>query len=116
MRSVWWPCERAKSPLPSRYLWKAMRFALFLYFTDRIANFVYVYRYASKKKAFTKAVKKWTDDLGKKSIEDNFKKMIRYCKYIRVIAHSQVKKFVIKNYFIKLSTSLTLVLNQLRLV
>lgn len=47
-------------------------------------------RHASKKKAFTKASKKWTDDLGKKSIEDNFKKMIRYCKFIRVIAHSQV--------------------------
>lgn len=47
-------------------------------------------RYASKKKAFTKAAKKWSDELGKKSIEDNFKKMIRYCKYIRVIAHTQV--------------------------
>jgi large subunit ribosomal protein L3e len=47
--------------------------------------------YASKKKAFTKAAKKWTDDLGKKSIEENFKKMIRYCKYIRVIAHSQIR-------------------------
>lgn len=45
----------------------------------------------SKKKAFTKASKKWTDDLGKKSIEDNFKKMIRYCKFIRVIAHSQIR-------------------------
>lgn len=47
-------------------------------------------RYKSKKKAFTKANKKWTDDLGKKSIENTFKKMIRYCKTIRVIAHSQV--------------------------
>lgn len=47
-------------------------------------------RYKSKKKAFTKASKKWTDDLGKKSIENDFRKMLRYCKVIRVIAHSQV--------------------------
>jgi len=47
-------------------------------------------RFASKKKAFTKASKKWTDDLGKKSIEENFNKMIRYCKVVRLIVHSQV--------------------------
>lgn len=47
-------------------------------------------RYKSQKKAFTKTSKKWTDDFGKKSIENNFRKMLRYCKVIRVIAHSQV--------------------------
>lgn len=47
--------------------------------------------YSSKKKAFTKASKKWTDDLGKKSIEDNFNKMIRYCKVVRILVHSQIR-------------------------
>lgn len=48
-------------------------------------------RYKSKKKAFTKANKKWTDTFGKKSIDNDFKKMIRYCKTIRIIAHSQIR-------------------------
>jgi len=47
-------------------------------------------RYKSKKKAFTKASKKWQDDLGKKSIERTFQKLAKYCKVIRVIAHTQV--------------------------
>lgn len=47
-------------------------------------------RYKSKKKAFTKASKKWQDELGKKLIERDFKKIIKYCKVIRVIAHTQV--------------------------
>ncbi|XP_031628859.1 60S ribosomal protein L3 [Contarinia nasturtii] len=47
--------------------------------------------YKSKKKAFTKASKKWTDTFGKKSIEADFKKMIKYCKYVRVIVHSQIR-------------------------
>lgn len=47
-------------------------------------------RYKSKKKAFTKASKKWQDDLGKKVIERDLKAMKRYCKVIRVIAHTQV--------------------------
>lgn len=54
-----------------------------------VSKFVPI-RYKSQKKAFTKASKKWTDDLGKKSIENDFRKMLRYCKVIRVIAHSQV--------------------------
>ncbi|XP_054725407.1 60S ribosomal protein L3-like [Anastrepha obliqua] len=48
--------------------------------------------YKSKKKAFTKASKKWEVDLGKKSIENDFRKMLRYCKVIRVIAHSQIRQ------------------------
>nr|ADN07433.1 RE73632p [Drosophila melanogaster] len=57
-----------------------------------VSNLTIVHiRYKSKKKAFTKASKKWTDDLGKKSIENDFRKMLRYCKVIRVIAHSQIR-------------------------
>lgn len=47
-------------------------------------------RYRSKKKAFSKYAKKWQDDLGKKEIERDFAKMKKYCKVIRVIAHTQV--------------------------
>lgn len=77
---VWRPWQRDKLPLH----------------LDEVISYLRLFcsspnsRYASKKKAFSKASKKWTDDLGKKSIEDNFKKMIRYCKYVRIICHSQV--------------------------
>ncbi|KFM78921.1 60S ribosomal protein L3, partial [Stegodyphus mimosarum] len=47
--------------------------------------------YKSKKKAFTKYSKKWQDEVGKKEIEKEFKKMAKYCKVIRVIAHTQMK-------------------------
>jgi len=47
-------------------------------------------RYRSKKKAFTKAAMKWTDDAGKKEIEKDFAKLKRYCTIIRIIAHTQV--------------------------
>eukprot|EP00794_Sanderia_malayensis_P009311 gene9311-10293_t len=47
--------------------------------------------YKSKKKAFTKASKRWSDDQGKKSIEQDFEKMKKYCKVIRVITHTQQK-------------------------
>lgn len=47
-------------------------------------------RYKSKKKAFTKYAKKWKDDAGKKEIERDFAKMVKYCQVIRVIAHTQV--------------------------
>jgi large subunit ribosomal protein L3e len=47
-------------------------------------------RYRSKKKAFTKATKKWQDDAGKKEIAKDLDKMKKYCKVIRVIAHTQV--------------------------
>ncbi|ESO84962.1 hypothetical protein LOTGIDRAFT_196203 [Lottia gigantea] len=45
----------------------------------------------SKKKAFTKNAKKWKDEAGKKLIESDFNKMKKYCKVIRVIAHTQTK-------------------------
>ncbi|KAK3595110.1 hypothetical protein CHS0354_002363 [Potamilus streckersoni] len=47
--------------------------------------------YRSKKKAFTKASKKWTDEAGKREIERDFNKMKKYCKVIRVICHTQTK-------------------------
>jgi len=47
-------------------------------------------RYKSKKKAFTKASKKWQDDLGRKSIEADLKKIKKYCSVVRIIAHTQV--------------------------
>jgi large subunit ribosomal protein L3e len=47
--------------------------------------------YKSKKKAFTKYSKKWKDDFGKKEIEKDFAKMVKYCQVIRVIAHTQMK-------------------------
>jgi len=47
--------------------------------------------YKSKKKAFTKYSKKWADPLGKKEIEKDLARMKKYCKVIRVIAHTQMK-------------------------
>merc|ERR1712224_630445 len=46
--------------------------------------------YRSKKKAFTRASKKWQED-GAKEIEKDFAKMKKYCKVIRVIVHTQMK-------------------------
>jgi len=47
--------------------------------------------YRSKKKAFTKTSKKWADDAGKKEIERDLAKIKKYCKVVRVIAHTQMK-------------------------
>jgi large subunit ribosomal protein L3e len=47
--------------------------------------------YSSKRKAFTKYAKKWEDTTGKAAIENDFKQMAKYCKVIRVLAHTQVK-------------------------
>jgi hypothetical protein len=74
---------------------------------------VLIYRYKSKKKAFTKTSKKWQDELGQKSIEKDFRKLVRYCKVIRVIAHTQVKAF--SNCLVALSEWLNLVQWYLRL-
>lgn len=51
-------------------------------------------RYKSKKKAFTKYCKKWQDDEGKKQLEKDFASMKKYCQVIRVIAHTQVSRFI----------------------
>nr|XP_037287282.1 60S ribosomal protein L3-like isoform X2 [Rhipicephalus microplus] len=47
--------------------------------------------YKSKKKAFTKSCKRWQEDAGRQEIERDFKKMKKYCKVIRVLAHTQMK-------------------------
>jgi len=47
--------------------------------------------YASKRKAFSKYSKKWTDESGKKAIDHDFQQMAKYCKVIRVLAHTQMK-------------------------
>ncbi|XP_015924111.1 large ribosomal subunit protein uL3 [Parasteatoda tepidariorum] len=47
--------------------------------------------YKSKKKAFTKYSKKWAEEAGKVAIDKDFKKMAKYCKVIRIIAHTQMK-------------------------
>jgi len=45
----------------------------------------------SKKKAFTKACKKWDDDLGKKEIEKELSQIKKYCAVVRIVAHTQQK-------------------------
>merc|ERR1712128_328203 len=45
----------------------------------------------SKKRAFTNASKKWTDDVGKKEIEADLAKIKKYCCTVRIIAHTQGK-------------------------
>ncbi|XP_059093493.1 large ribosomal subunit protein uL3-like [Tigriopus californicus] len=45
----------------------------------------------SKKKAFTKACKKWQEDLGKKEIEKELNQIKKYCSVVRIICHTQQK-------------------------
>jgi large subunit ribosomal protein L3e len=47
--------------------------------------------YRSKKKAFTKYVKKYSED-GGKDIDTELARIKNYCTIVRVIAHTQVKK------------------------
>eukprot|EP00300_Choanocystis_sp_HF-7_P036292 c52133_g1_i1.p1 GENE.c52133_g1_i1~~c52133_g1_i1.p1 ORF type:complete len:425 (-),score=103.27 c52133_g1_i1:37-1263(-) len=47
--------------------------------------------YHSKKKAFTRYVKKYTDQ-ARKPIEKELARIEKYCQVVRVIAHTQVKK------------------------
>merc|ERR1719423_346939 len=47
--------------------------------------------YNAKKKAFTKSCRKWQDEDGKKHIERDFNQIKKYCKVVRVIAHTQMK-------------------------
>ncbi|KAJ3338704.1 60S ribosomal protein L3, partial [Kappamyces sp. JEL0680] len=46
--------------------------------------------YRSKKKAFTKYVKKYTD--GGKPIDAQLERIVKYCQVVRVIAHTQIRK------------------------
>ncbi|GFS09728.1 60S ribosomal protein L3 [Elysia marginata] len=45
----------------------------------------------SKKKAFTHHAKKWAAEDGKKEIENDLAKIKKYCKVVRVLAHTQTK-------------------------
>merc|ERR1712223_1137584 len=45
----------------------------------------------SKKKAFTKYATKWADEAGKKQIDSDLNKIKKYCKVVRVLAHTQTK-------------------------
>jgi large subunit ribosomal protein L3e len=47
--------------------------------------------YRAKRKAFTKSLKKWSDERGQAKLEKDFSKMVKYCKVIRVICHTQMK-------------------------
>merc|ERR1712098_124693 len=47
--------------------------------------------YKAKKKAFSKACRKWQDEDGQKQFEKDFQQMKKYCKVIRIIAHTQMK-------------------------
>lgn len=47
--------------------------------------------YQAKKRAFTKASKKWQDQLGRKTIDRDLAKIAKFCKVVRVIAHTQMK-------------------------
>lgn len=52
--------------------------------------------YKSRKKAFTKACKKWQDEDGKKQIEKEFNAIKKYCKVVRVIAHTQMRRLPLR--------------------
>ncbi|OON13740.1 ribosomal protein L3 [Opisthorchis viverrini] len=45
----------------------------------------------SKKKAFTKASKKWADEAGLREINRDLKKVKKYCTVVRAIAHTQMR-------------------------
>lgn len=55
-----------------------------------LSTFCVWLRHKSKKKAFTKACKRWRDADGKKQLQKDFAAMKKYCKVIRVIVHTQV--------------------------
>uniref|UniRef100_A0A7S3VMG7 Ribosomal protein L3 n=1 Tax=Dunaliella tertiolecta TaxID=3047 RepID=A0A7S3VMG7_DUNTE len=58
--------------------------------SDEVKRRFYKNYTKSKKKAFTKYVKKYTD--GKKEIEAELEQLKKHCCVIRVLAHTQVKK------------------------
>merc|ERR1712112_762088 len=45
----------------------------------------------SKKKAFTTYARRWADESGKKQIETDLNKIKKYCKVVRILAHTQTK-------------------------
>lgn len=57
--------------------------------SDSLRRRFYKTWYKSKKKAFTRYVKKWAD--GHKEIDAELERIRRYCSVVRVIAHTQVQ-------------------------
>merc|ERR1711962_1741128 len=45
----------------------------------------------SKKKAFTTYARKWAEESGKKQIDQDIAKIKKYCKVVRILAHTQTK-------------------------
>jgi len=60
---------------------------------DELKRRFYKNWYRSKKKAFTKYVKKYAD--GQKEIDSELEKIMKYCQCVRVIAHTQIRKLKI---------------------
>jgi len=60
---------------------------------DEVKRRFYKNWYKSKKKAFTKYVKKYADE--KKEIETELNRIKQYCQVVRVIAHTQMRKLKI---------------------
>jgi large subunit ribosomal protein L3e len=58
--------------------------------SDDIKRRFYKNYYRSKKKAFTKYVKKYAE--GAKPIEQQLERIKKYCQVVRVIAHTQIRK------------------------
>ncbi|GAB1607267.1 60S ribosomal protein L3-like [Argonauta hians] len=46
----------------------------------------------SKRRAYMKYAKKYQDSAGKRSIEKDYQKMIKYCNTIRIIVHTQIRQ------------------------
>lgn len=46
----------------------------------------------SKKRAYTRACRKWQDEAGKQEIEKDLARIKKYCSVVRVVAHTQMKK------------------------
>ncbi len=62
-----------------------------LCFTFIAHTLLAVWRYRSKKKLFKRNTENWKDtDGGRQTIDENFKKVKKYCKVVRAICHTQV--------------------------
>jgi large subunit ribosomal protein L3e len=59
--------------------------------SDEVRRRYYKSWYSSKKKAFTKASKRWETEDGKKSIERDLAMIKKYSKTVRAICHTQMK-------------------------
>jgi large subunit ribosomal protein L3e len=56
-----------------------------------VALLILAGRSKCKKRVFSKASTKWSDELGMKQIEKDFATMKKYCTTIRVMVHTQMK-------------------------